>query len=230
MGELSLVQQLAVLILPVVLAITVHEAAHGFVADRLGDRTARLLGRVTLNPLRHIDPVGTILVPLAMYSLTALMSGGSGFLFGWAKPVPVNPRNLARPRRDMAIVAAAGPLSNLIMAALWSATIFVGRWLLPVSEWVGAPLLLMGAAGVLINVVLLVLNMIPLPPLDGGRVLVGVLPVRLARPVARIEPYGLAILVALLVTGVLGRFVSPFILAGIRLLPGSEVVLRVFFS
>lgn len=230
MDELTLVQQLAVLVLPVILAITVHEAAHGYVADRLGDRTARLLGRVTLNPLRHIDPVGTVLVPLAMYSLTALASGGSGFLFGWAKPVPVNPRNLARPRRDMAIVAAAGPLSNLIMAALWSATILVGGWLLPFSSWVGAPLLLMGAAGVLINVILLVLNMIPLPPLDGGRVLVGLLPVRLARAVSRIEPYGLAILIALLVTGVLGRFVSPFILAGIQLLPGSEVVLRLFFS
>ena len=223
MDELTLVQQLAVLVLPVILAITVHEAAHGYVADRLGDRTARMLGRVTLNPLRHIDPLGTVLLPLGMYALT-------GFLFGWAKPVPVNPRNLARPRRDMAIVAAAGPLSNLIMAALWSGAILAGGWLLPVSSWVGAPLLLMGAAGVLINAILLVLNMIPLPPLDGGRVLVGLLPTRLARIVAQIEPYGLFILVALLVTGALGRLVSPLVVGAVLMLPGSEVVLRLFFS
>lgn len=223
MDELTLVQQLAVLVLPVILAITVHEAAHGYVADRLGDRTARLLGRVTLNPLRHIDPLGTVLLPLGMYALT-------GFLFGWAKPVPVNPRNLANPRRDMAIVAVAGPLSNLVMAVLWSLAIVVGGWLLPVSSWVGAPLLLMGAAGVLINAILLVLNMIPLPPLDGGRVLVGLLPPRLARLVAQVEPYGLFVLVALLVTGVLGRLVSPLVVGAVLALPGSEVVLRLFFS
>jgi len=223
MDELTLVQRLAVLVLPVILAITVHEAAHGYVADRLGDRTARMLGRITLNPLRHIDPIGTVLLPLGMYALT-------GFMFGWAKPVPVNPRNLGNPRRDMAIVAVAGPLSNLAMAVLWSIAILVGGWLLPVSTWVGAPLVFMGAAGVLINVILLVLNMIPLPPLDGGRVLVGLLPAKLARVVSQVEPYGLFILIALLVTGVLGRIVLPFVLGAIVLLPGSNVVLSIFFS
>jgi len=221
--ELTLIQRLAVLVLPVILAITVHEAAHGYVADRLGDRTARMLGRITLNPLRHIDPLGTVLLPLGMYALT-------GFLFGWAKPVPVNPRNLHNPRRDMAIVAVAGPLSNLVMAVLWSIAILVGGWLLPVSAWVGAPLVYMGAAGVLINVILLVLNMLPLPPLDGGRVLVGVLPAKLARLVSQVEPYGLFILIALLVTGVLGRIVLPFVIGAIVLLPGSHVVLGIFFS
>jgi len=221
MDELSLIQRLAVLILPVVLAITVHEAAHGYVADRLGDHTARMLGRVTLNPLRHIDPLGTVLIPLGMYALT-------GFLFGWAKPVPVNPRNLANPRRGMAVVAAAGPISNLVMAALWSVVYVVGTWLLPVSYWVGEPMRFMGGAGILINAVLLVLNMIPLPPLDGGRVLVGVLPRNLARVVAQVEPYGLFILVALLVSGVLGQFISPFITGMIRLLPGSDFVLHYF--
>ena len=223
MDELTLVQRLAVLVLPVILAITVHEAAHGYVADRLGDRTARMLGRITLNPLRHIDPIGTVLLPLGMYALT-------GFMFGWAKPVPVNPRNLGNPRRDMAIVAVAGPLSNLVMAVLWSIAILVGGWLLPVSTWVGAPLVFMGAAGVLINVILLVLNMIPLPPLDGGRVLVGLLPAKLARVVSQVEPYGLFILIALLVTGVLGRIVLPFVIGAIVLLPGSNVVLSLFFS
>jgi Zn-dependent protease len=223
MDELTLVQRLAVLVLPVILAITVHEAAHGYVADRLGDRTARMLGRITLNPLRHIDPVGTVLLPLGMYALT-------GFMFGWAKPVPVNPRNLGNPRRDMAIVAVAGPLSNLVMALLWSIAMLGGGWLLPISTWVGAPLVFMGAAGVLINVILLVLNMIPLPPLDGGRVLVGLLPARLARAVSQVEPYGLFILIALLVTGVLGRIVLPFVIGVILLLPGSRVVLDIFFS
>ena len=223
MEELSLIQRLAVLILPVVLAITVHEAAHGYVADRLGDRTARRLGRVTLNPLRHIDPLGTVLIPLGMYALT-------GFLFGWAKPVPVDPRNLANPRRGMALVAVAGPLSNLMMAALWSLALLAGKALLPLSSWVGLPLMLMGAAGILINVILMVLNMIPLPPLDGGRVLVGVLPRGLARVVAQLEPYGLFILVALLVSGVLGRFLTPFIVGAIEVLPGSRFVLNLFFT
>jgi Zn-dependent protease len=219
----ELLRQLSGLALPVLLAITLHEAAHGWVADRLGDHTARMLGRVTLNPLRHIDLLGTVLLPLGMYALT-------GFLFGWAKPVPVNPRNLAHPRRDMAIVAAAGPLSNLAMAVLWSLAILVGAWLQPVSEWVSDPLIYMGAAGVLINCVLLVLNMLPLPPLDGGRVLVGLLPLRLARVVSRVEPYGLMILVALLMTGILGRLAFPFVIGLIQLLPGSRAVLELFLT
>jgi Zn-dependent protease len=219
----ELLRQLSGLALPVLLAITMHEAAHGWVADRLGDHTARMLGRVTLNPLRHIDPLGTVLLPLGMYALT-------GFLFGWAKPVPVNPRNLAHPRRDMAIVAVAGPLSNLAMAVLWSLVTVLGAWLHPVSEWVSGPLIYMGAAGVLINCVLLVLNMLPLPPLDGGRVLVGLLPLSLARVVSRVEPYGLVILVALLMTGILGRLAFPFVIGLVQLLPGSRAVLELFLT
>jgi Zn-dependent protease len=219
----ELLRQLSGLALPVLLAITMHEAAHGWVADRLGDHTARMLGRVTLNPLRHIDLLGTVLLPLGMYALT-------GFLFGWAKPVPVNPRNLRHPRRDMAIVAVAGPLSNLAMAVLWSFAIVVGAWLHPVSEWVSGPLIYMGAAGVLVNCVLLVLNMIPLPPLDGGRVIVGLLPLSLARAVSRVEPYGLVILVALLMTGILGRLAFPFVIGLIQLLPGSRAVLELFLT
>ncbi len=221
MEALSLIQKLAVLALPLIFAITVHEAAHGYVADRLGDKTARMLGRITLNPIKHIDPVGTILVPMALFALT-------GFIIGWAKPVPVDPRNLHNPRRDMALVAAAGPLSNLVMAILWGLAAVLGQTLLPTSNWLAEPLIYMGAAGVLINVILMVLNLIPLPPLDGGRVIVGLLPARLAASYARIEPYGMFILIALLVTGILGRVMWPLVILAIVMLPGSTAVLNIF--
>lgn len=221
MQELTLVQKLAALVLPLIFAITVHEAAHGWVADRLGDKTARMLGRITLNPLKHIDWLGTIIVPMAMFALT-------GFLFGWAKPVPVNPRNLHNPRRDMAIVAAAGPGVNLVMALIWSLLALLGTALLRSLPEVALPLVFMSAAGVFINVILMALNLLPLPPLDGGRVVTGLLPLDWARKYARIEPYGLPILVVLLVTGLLGWFVWPLVQTTIDLLPASNLVLNLF--
>ena len=221
MESLSLIQKLAALALPLIFAITVHEAAHGWVADKLGDKTARMLGRITLNPLKHIDWLGTVILPMAMFALT-------GFLFGWAKPVPVNPRNLHNPRRDMAIVAAAGPGVNLLMALVWSLLALLGTSLLRSTPDIGVPLVFMSAAGVFINVILMALNLLPLPPLDGGRVVTGLLPLKLARGYARIEPYGLPILIVLLVTGLLGWFVWPLVEVTINMLPASGLVLRLF--
>lgn len=222
MDALNNIQLIAVMALPVLFAITVHEAAHGWMADRLGDRTARMLGRVTLNPLKHIDPIGTVVVPLATFLLT-------GFLFGWAKPVPIDGRNLHSPRRDMALVALAGPASNLIMALIWGVVIRVGLSLWDQSQWLALPLVYMGAAGVLINVILMALNLFPLLPLDGGRVLSSLLPPRWALRLSRIEPYGLILLLVLLVTGVLGAVLMPVILGTIGILPGAGVVKELFF-
>ncbi|EXJ16214.1 site-2 protease family protein [Imhoffiella purpurea] len=221
MNALNHLQLLAVLAIPVLFAITVHEAAHGWVANRLGDRTAFMLGRVTFNPLRHVDPVGTILVPVVTFLL-------AGFLFGWAKPVPVDWRNLRHPRRDMALVAAAGPGANLLMALFWGLTIHLGLILMPVSQWVALPLVYSGAAGVLINVFLMVLNLFPVLPLDGGRILNALLPPRIAYTFSRLEPYGLIILLALLVTGLLGAILLPLVIATVGLLPGSGIVKELF--
>jgi Zn-dependent protease len=201
MFELSLVQKIAIWIVPVLLAITVHEVAHGWVASRLGDRTALMLGRLTLNPLKHVDPVGTILIPGMLLLLK------TGFIFGYAKPVPVDWRNLRHPKRDMAIVAAAGPLTNLLMAIAWALLIRTAH-LLGES---GTALVFMGVAGIFINTILMVLNLLPLPPLDGGRVLTGLLPGRWAWYFSRIEPYGFFILIGLLVTGILGIVLWPLI-------------------
>lgn len=222
MEILNTIQKLAILALPVLFAITVHEAAHGWMAKRHGDKTALMLGRVTLNPIKHIDPVGTILVPL----VTFLMSG---FLFGWAKPVPVNWHNLKNPRRDMALVALAGPGANLLMALGWALVIKLGVVILPQSEWIALPLIYMGGAGVLFNALLMILNLTPILPLDGGRVLNAVLPPRAAYQFSKLEPYGMFIIVGLLVTGVLGKLLWPLILFVINILPASNIVKELFF-
>ena len=201
-------QVIAIYALPVVLAITLHEASHGYVALLFGDTTAFAAGRVSLNPIRHIDPVGTVVFPLAMLAIAKLLGGGA-MLFGWAKPVPVNFANLRHPKRDMLWVAAAGPMSNLVMAVLWALALKIG--MSTPDSYVGVPLALMGAAGVFVNVIFIVLNLLPLPPLDGGRMLVSVLPHRLARGYSRIEPYGFAILIVLLVSGVLNVVLWPLI-------------------
>ena len=202
MYGLSQLQQIAVAAVPILFAITVHEVAHGYVADRMGDHTAREQGRLTLNPLAHIDPVGTVIVPLIMMATT-------GFIFGWAKPVPVTAANLRDPKRDMAWVALAGPAANLLMALLWgllAGGVTVAYQVL--SPGLAKALMEMGAVGVLINVVLMVLNLIPIPPLDGSRVLAGVLPERATELMRKVEPYGLFLLIALFLTGGLSGLLS----------------------
>jgi Zn-dependent protease len=200
--ELNIVQQVAVYALPVVFAITLHEAAHGYVAKHYGDTTAYMLGRVSLNPLRHIDPIGTILVPL----LTLFFGG---ILFGWAKPVPVNFNRLRNPKKDMLWVALAGPGANLVMALGWAVVMKLAN-MMPDSA-LSLPMSLMGMAGININAVLMVLNLLPLPPLDGGRIAVSLLPHRLAYAYAKLEPYGMVLLVVLLFSGVLGAILWPLI-------------------
>ncbi len=191
---------LSVWALPVVLAVVLHEVAHGWVADKLGDPTARLAGRLTLNPLSHIDPVGTVLIPLMLLWFNA------PFLFGYAKPVPVDFARLRNPRRDMVLVALAGPMTNLALAfASMLALSLAG--LLP--AWFAGPLGAMAQASVLINLVLFVFNLIPLPPLDGGRVTVGLLPAGPARVLAAVEPFGFLIIALLLFAGVLGAWLGP---------------------
>lgn len=200
MLEITIVQKIVAWVLPVLFAITVHETAHGWMALQLGDKTAMMLGRLTLNPFKHIDPLGTILIPGLMYMM-------AGFIFGWAKPVPITWQNLGNPKRDMVLVAAAGPVSNFFMAILWALIIRVG---LALGDS-GLALVFMGVAGIFINTILMVLNLLPLPPLDGGRVMTGLLPGPLAWKFSRIEPYGFFILVALLVTGLLGALLWPVI-------------------
>jgi Zn-dependent protease len=220
MEELTLVQRVAVWALPLIFAVTVHEAAHGWVADRLGDPTARQAGRITFNPLPHIDLVGTILVPMLMLTFT-------GFLIGWAKPVPVSVERLHSPKRDMAIVAAAGPAVNLVMALVWSLILMLAHNLVHSMQAVAIPLLLMAAAGVFVNLVLMAINLLPVPPLDGGRIVTGLLPIGPARLYARIEPYGLVILILLLISGVIGLVLGPIVFGSISLLPGSTLVLGI---
>jgi Zn-dependent protease len=202
----NLIQTVLVYALPVLFAITIHEAAHGYVARYLGDNTAYMLGRVTLNPLKHIDPVGTIVMPLMLYFATS-----GAFLFGYAKPVPVNFGHLRRPKRDMVWVALAGPASNFIQAIGW-AVVFT---LLSGFDLNERFFLDMAKAGVLVNLVMWAFNLFPLPPLDGGRILVGLLPRKAAYAVSRIEPWGFFIVLGLVLLGVVGTYwLRPLISLG----------------
>ena len=210
MESLNPVQRLVIWALPVVFAITLHEYAHGWVADRLGDRTARMLGRLSLNPLRHIDPVGTVLVP------AVLMLFG-GFLFGWAKPVPVTPQNLRKHPHAMAWVAAAGPVCNVLQAIVWAALIRLAVAEHELLGWVADPLRLMGIAGIMINLALAVLNLLPIPPLDGGRIVDALLPGPLSARYSQLEPWGLWIVLALIASGLLGVILGPPFHALLRL-------------
>ena len=202
-------QTIALWVVPVVFAITLHEAAHGDVAKAFGDRTAEMQGRITLNPLKHIDLVGTILVPGAL--ILAAKLGGPQFVFGWAKPVPVNFGNLRDPKRDMLWVAAAGPGVNFAMALVWALVLKLAA---PGGFEGSAALLLMAKIGVSVNLVLMALNLLPIPPLDGGRIAVSLLPMHVAHAFSRIEPYGLFVIVGLLALGVLDNLMDPLLRFG----------------
>lgn len=211
MQSLTIVQTITIWILPVLLSITLHEAAHAWVASLCGDTTARALGRLSANPMRHIDPIGTVLVPITIGVLS-----GFNFVFGWAKPVPIDWRQLRHARRDMALVAIAGPLANIVMALFWASTLKIGALIDQQTSMLALFLVLSGQAGILINLVLAVLNLIPIPPLDGSRVVSSMLSPRLAYYYARIEPYGFLVILTLLVTGVLGWIMSGPILLGLQ--------------
>ncbi|MDQ6997372.1 MAG: site-2 protease family protein [Mariprofundus sp.] len=202
----AIMQGISIWALPVLFAIVLHEVAHGWVADRLGDNTARFMGRLTLNPLKHIDPIGTILIPVI------LLVSGSPFLFGYAKPVPVNFGKLNNPKRDMIWVALAGPVMNLILALISTALLAVTVHMPASLSWVSEPLSLMCQASIIINMVLLIFNLLPLPPLDGGRVAVGLLPGPIAYQLSRIEPFGFLIIVLLLVFGLLQSVIGPLVM------------------
>lgn len=202
MDELTQLQRIVVWILPVVFAITVHEVAHGWVAKKYGDNTASMLGRLTLNPIKHIDLFGTLIIP------GILLMTGTGFIFGWAKPVPVDVGNFKNPRRDMAIVALAGPVSNLLMAFGWALIARLGVTIGAGIEAVSLPLIYSGVAGISINLVLAMLNLLPIPPLDGSRILTGILPSYWAWQYNRLERFGFVILLVLLYTKVLGLILA----------------------
>jgi Zn-dependent protease len=202
MDELTLLGRIAIWALPVIFAITVHEVAHGWVASKLGDNTARNLGRLTLNPISHMDLLGTVIVPVVLLFL-------GGFMFGWAKPVPVNWNNLKNPKRDMVYVAIAGPLTNLLMALAWGVIMKIGFLLGASNEFISTPLIYMGYAGIFINAVLMMLNLLPILPLDGGRVLAGLLPQKISYEFSKLERFGFPILVAIIAFGWLSKILGP---------------------
>ena len=202
--DATTIQKITIWILPVLLAVSLHEAAHAWMADRKGDPTARLLGRLTFNPFKHIDPIGTILVPALMITFT-------GFAFGWAKPVPVDVRNFKNPKKDMMWVALAGPVSNFIMALMWAVFLYVSLFFHDSRSSLSLFLLYMPIAGITIKVILGVLNLLPIPPLDGGRIVAGLLSHRASIQYSKIEPYGLFIIIGLMVSGLLSYIIFPVI-------------------
>lgn len=207
--------------MPVIYAITLHEVAHGAVAYYLGDTTARRAGRLSLNPLKHIDIVGSIVLPVFLFWF-------SGFVFGWAKPVPVNEKNLASPGRDMVLVAVAGPIANFLMTIFWALVMALGHVLSASQPDFGLLLVYMGAAGIFINSAIMMLNLLPLPPLDGGRILTGLLPQRYSRVLRRVEPWGFVILVLMIVTGLVAKIIWPMMvlqMAAITYLIGTPAEL-----
>ncbi len=212
----QLVQTIAIYALPVLFAITLHEAAHGFVARHFGDMTAFAQRRISLNPMRHVDLVGTVLVPLAI-----LLASGGRFLFGWAKPVPVNYSALRKPKQHMTLVAAAGPAANLTMAIGWALLLKLGM-ALPESSY-SEPMVRMAEAGVRVNLIFMLLNLLPILPLDGGRILAGLLPNRVSGQYSRLEPWGLPLLLVLVVTNVLDGLLGPLVMY-------SESLIHAFVS
>lgn len=221
--DATTIQKITIWILPVLLAVSLHEAAHAWMADRKGDSTARLLGRLTFNPLKHIDPIGTILVPTLMIIFT-------GFAFGWAKPVPVDARNLKNPKKDMMWVALAGPASNFIMALIWAFLLHISVMFVDSRSVISLFFLLMPVAGITINVILGVLNLLPIPPLDGGRIMAGLLSPRASLQYSKIEPYGFFIIIGLMLTGLLSYIIFPVIsLVLITLSTVSGLDIEVFY-
>jgi Zn-dependent protease len=225
MEELNIIQKIVVMALPLVFAIVLHEVAHGWVANKLGDHTARDMGRLTLNPISHIDLFGTIIMPLMLFVLT-----NGKMLFGYAKPVPINPYNFRDPKKGMALSSLAGPGINMVLAISFAFLLRVvmpaieGFTPKPAWEWFSLPISLMFGYGVIINVVLGVLNLIPVPPLDGSRVVYWILPDKQAAAYYRLEPYGMVILMLLIMFGVLGRIISPIIRPILSLLLGGDIL------
>lgn len=218
----ELIQTVVLYALPVIFAITVHEAAHGYAARHFGDNTAYVMGRVTLNPIKHIDPIGTILMPLMLYFATS-----GALVFGYAKPVPVRFGNLRNPKRDMVWVALAGPGVNLVQALFWGALLYTLQGIGVTEEF----LIKMCQGGVLVNVVMFVFNLFPLPPLDGGRVLVGLLPYRQAELVSRIEPWGFFVVMALVLAGVINTlWMQPLMALTFKLLKVLLAPLAMVFA
>lgn len=207
MDVLNLPVRILLWAVPVIFAVSVHEIAHGLVAGYFGDNTARRLGRLSLNPFRHVDPIGSIVVPGVLLWI-------SGFVFGWARPVPVNVQNLNNPGLDMIFVAAAGPFANLLMSLFWAFVMKLGVWVSASLPAAGVVMVYLGAAGVFINAAIMMLNLLPLPPLDGGRILTGLMPDRVARLLIRIEPWGFPILLVMIIAGLAGKLIWPMMVVG----------------